>query len=81
MALLEALYQILRNCRFFFICILALLTLYLQGTFTFRVLTRCTAKLRSVDVTPAIIKSAIVKAPAALADAKVEKKSDVLMSS
>jgi len=41
-----------------------------EGTFTFRVLTRCTAKLRSVDVTPAIIKSAIVKAPAALADAK-----------
>lgn len=41
-----------------------------EGTFTFRVLTRSSAKLRSVDVSPAIIKSAIVKAPAALADAK-----------
>ena len=41
-----------------------------EGTFTFRVLTRASAKLRSVDVTPAIIKTAIVKAPAALADAK-----------
>lgn len=41
-----------------------------EGTFTFRVLTRATAKLRSVDVTPAIIKSAIVRAPASLADAK-----------
>ena len=41
-----------------------------EGTFTFRVLTRCSAKLRSVDVTPAIIKTALVKAPASLADAK-----------
>jgi len=41
-----------------------------EGTFTFRVLTRAAAKLRSVDVTPAIIKAAIVRAPASLADAK-----------
>ena len=41
-----------------------------EGTFTFRVLTRCSAKLRSVDVTPAIIKTALVKAPASLGDAK-----------
>ena len=41
-----------------------------EGTFTFRVLTRAAAKLSSVDVTPAIIKTAIVRAPASLADAK-----------
>ena len=41
-----------------------------EATFTFRVLSHGQAKLRSVDVTPAIIKSAIIKAPASLNDTK-----------
>lgn len=41
-----------------------------EASFTFRVLSHGQAKLRSVDCTPAVIKSAIVKAPAGLSDTK-----------
>jgi len=41
-----------------------------EATFTFRVLSHGQAKLKSVDATPAIIKSAIIKAPPSLIDTK-----------
>ena len=49
-----------------------------EATFTFRVLSHGQAKLRSVDVTPAIIKSAIIKAPASLNDTKGFEQYDAL---
>jgi len=49
-----------------------------EATFTFRVLSHGQAKLRSVDVTPAIIKSAIIKAPATLTDTKGFEQYDAL---
>ena len=49
-----------------------------EATFTFCVLSHGQAKLRSVDVTPAIIKSAIIKAPASLNDTKGFEQYDAL---
>jgi len=49
-----------------------------EATFTFRVLSHGQAKLKSVDSTPAIIKSAIVKAPPSLTDTKGFEQYDTL---
>jgi len=49
-----------------------------EATFTFRVLTHGQAKLKCVDTSPAIIKSAIVKAPPSLTDTKGFEQYDTL---
>lgn len=49
-----------------------------EATFTFRVLSHGQAKLRSVDCSPALVKSAIVKAPASLNDTKGFEQYDTL---